>query len=201
MTPKGRDEDSLPWPMAWIRHHDRYPSGQTADGKQVGALDPMLREFREEVATTQRILERVPADKLTWRPHSKSMSLGQLALHIASVPGALARITQPDSFDVSQGNFVPPQPKDIAEIQAAFQQSVREAETCLDGMTAEAAQGNWRLMLHDKELFTKPRVSVLRSIMLNHWYHHRGQLSVYLRMLDVPVPSIYGPSADDNPFL
>jgi uncharacterized damage-inducible protein DinB len=117
------------------------------------------------------------------------------------VPGALAKITQPDAFDVSQGNFQPPQPKDKAEIQTAFEQSVREAEVYLDGMTEQAAQGNWRLMLHDKELFTQPRASVLRSIMLNHWYHHRGQLSVYLRMLDVPVPSIYGPSADENPFL
>jgi predicted dithiol-disulfide oxidoreductase (DUF899 family)/uncharacterized damage-inducible protein DinB len=201
MTPKGRDEDSLPWPMAWVRHHDRYANGTTAEGKQVGALDPMLREFREEAATTRRVLDKVPADKLTWRPHPKSMSLGQLAIHIATVPGALAKITQPDAFDVSQGNFQPPQPKDKAEIQTAFEQSVREAEAYLDGMTEQAAQGNWRLMLHDKELFTQPRASVLRSIMLNHWYHHRGQLSVYLRMLDVPVPSIYGPSADENPFL
>jgi uncharacterized damage-inducible protein DinB len=161
----------------------------------------MLREFREEAATTRRVLDKVPADKLTWRPHPKSMSLGQLAIHIASVPAALAKITQPDTFDVSQGNFQPPQPKNMAEVQSAFEQSVREAEAYLDGMTEQAAQGNWRLMLHDKELFTQPRASVLRSIMLNHWYHHRGQLSVYLRMLDVPVPSIYGPSADENPFL
>jgi uncharacterized damage-inducible protein DinB len=163
-------------------------------------LDPMLNEFREEAAITKRVLERVPADKLSWKPHTKSMSLGELAMHIATVPGNLARITQPDTFDVSQANFAPPSPKNIEEIQTAFEQSVREAEEYLKGMTEQQAQGRWRLMLGDKELFSKPRINVLRSIMLNHWYHHRGQLSVYLRLLDVPVPVIYGRSADENPF-
>ena len=161
---------------------------------------PMLSEFREEAAVTKRALDRVPADKLAWKPHLKSMSLGQLAIHIATVPGALARIMQAEAFDVSQGNFVPPQPSGIEEIHAAFEQSVREAEEYLQGMTDEKAQASWRLMLKDKEIFNRPRVSVLRSIMLNHWYHHRGQLSVYLRLLDVPVPVIYGRSADESAF-
>ena len=208
MTPKGRDEASMvPHAMAWVRHHDRYPNGKKAAGslgetdKTTPAFDPLSREFREEAAVTRRVLDRLPSDKLGWRPHPKSMSLGQLAIHIASVPGALARLVQQDGFDVSQGNFVPSQPKDVAEIQTAFEQSVRDAEAYLDGMTEQAAQGNWRLTRNDQEIFTKPRGQVLRSIMLNHWYHHRGQLSVYLRMLEVPVPSIYGPSADENPFM
>jgi uncharacterized damage-inducible protein DinB len=163
-------------------------------------LEPMLSEFRAEAATTRRVLERVPVEKLSWKPHPKSMSLGQLAMHIATVPGALARITQPDSFDVSQGNFDPPSPKSVAEIHAAFEQSVLDAEGYLQGMTDQKAQENWRLMLRGKELSSQPRIGALRSIMLNHWYHHRGQLSVYLRLLDVPVPVIYGPSADENPF-
>lgn len=163
-------------------------------------IDPMLSEFREEAVITKRILERIPADKLSWKPHAKSMSLGQLANHIATVPGRLARITQQDGFDVSQGSFDPPAPKNMQEIHAAFEQSVRDAEACLSGMTEQKAQGKWRLMFKDKEIFTKPRISVVRSIMLNHWYHHRGQLSVYLRLLDVPVPVIYGRSADENPF-
>lgn len=163
-------------------------------------LDPMLNEFREEVAITQRVLDRVPADKLTWKPHAKSMSMGQLALHIATVPGSLARITKEDSFDASQANFVPPQPENMKEVQAAFEQSVKDAEDHLKGMTEDQARGKWRLMMQDKQLFERPRVEVMRSIMLNHWYHHRGQLSVYLRMLDVPVPVIYGRSADENPF-
>jgi predicted dithiol-disulfide oxidoreductase (DUF899 family)/uncharacterized damage-inducible protein DinB len=206
MTPKGRDEDGLPYPMAWVRHHDRYGDGKMAaccageEGKEATVLDPMLSEFREEVTTTRRVLERIPADKLGWKPHPKSMTLGQLAIHIAMVPGRLAKITQAESFDASQGSFEPAQPKSVEEIHTAFDESVREVEDHLKGMTEERAQGNWRLMLKDKEIFHKPRVAVMRSIMLNHWYHHRGQLSVYLRLLDVPVPVMYGRSADENPF-
>ena len=88
----------------------------------------------------------------------------------------------------------------MEEVHAALDQSVREVEACLKGMTNQQAEGNWRLMLKEREIFNKPRISVLRSIMLNHWYHHRGQLSVYLRLLEVPVPVIYGRSADENPF-
>jgi uncharacterized damage-inducible protein DinB len=199
MTPKGRDEEGMaPHAMAWVRHHDKYAGGEPA--KTSTTIDPMLAEFREEVETTRRILGRVPADRLTWRPHPKSMSLGQLAIHIATTPGPVAALAQGDGFDVSQGNFVPPQPKNLEEIHAAFEQNVREAETQLNGMTDEKAQGSWTLKRGDKELFTKPRIGVLRTIMLNHWYHHRGQLSVYLRLLDVPVPVVYGPTADENPF-
>jgi uncharacterized damage-inducible protein DinB len=163
-------------------------------------FEPMLDEFREEAAVTKRVLERVPADKLAWKPHAKSMSLGQLAMHIATVPGSLTKITWEDEFEISQANFNPPLPKDVKEIHAAFEQSVREVEECLKRMTEQIAQGHWRLMFRGKEISSKPRIRVLRSIMLNHWYHHRGQLSVYLRLLDVPVPVIYGPSADESPF-
>ena len=173
----------------------------TATMKASTMLEPMLGEFPEEAGVTRRILERVPADKLTWRPHPKSMSLGQLAIHIATVPGGIATMVQGDGFDVSQAQFVPPQPKSAEEIHAAFEESVRTAETVLNGMTDEAAQGSWTLKRGDKELFTQPRIGVLRSIMLNHWYHHRGQLSVYLRLLDVSVPVVYGPTADENPFM
>ena len=206
MTAKGRDEGGLSYPMAWVRHHDRYGDGTVAsccageEVKKATALDSMLGEFREEAATTRRVLDRIPSDKLGWKPHPKSMTLGQLANHIAIVPGRLAKITQAESFDASQASFEPPQPKSVAEISSTFEQSVREVEDHLKGMTEERAQGSWRLMLKDKEIFRKPRVDVMRSIMLNHWYHHRGQLSVYLRMLDVPVPVIYGRSADENPF-
>ncbi len=162
-------------------------------------IQPMLNEFREEVVITKRVLDRVPGDKLSWKPHTKSMSLGQLAIHIATVPGSLAHILGADQFDVLRGNFVPTPPKDLEEIHKAFTKSVREAEEYLSGMTEEAARGPWHLMFGNREIFSRPRVEVLRSIMLNHWYHHRGQLSVYLRMLDIPVPVIYGRSADENP--
>ncbi len=164
------------------------------------ALEPTLEEFREEAATTRRILERVPADKLTWKPHPKSMSLGQLALHIAGIPGGLTKLLQMEEFDTAHANFNPPQPKNVEEIHAAHDQSVRAAEDFLAGMSDESAMANWRLLAQGKQISSQPRIVVLRSIMLNHWYHHRGQLSVYLRLLDVPVPVIYGPSADENPF-
>jgi uncharacterized damage-inducible protein DinB len=163
-------------------------------------VTPILEEFRGEVATTKRVLERVPGDKLTWKPHVKSMSLGQLAWHVATTPGGISRIAQQSGFDVAQGNFVPPQPSSKAEILQAFEQSCADAEVFLHGLTDHQAVESWRLLNKGVEVFVKPRISVIRSIMLNHWYHHRGQLSVYLRLLDVPVPIIYGRSADESPF-
>ncbi len=162
--------------------------------------EPLLNEFRQEVATTRRVLERVPEQKLTWKPHAKSMTLGQLASHIASVPGSVAKIVQQDSFDVNNGNFVPAQPKNMKEVLASLDQSVNDVEQCLLNMSDEEARENWRLLRGSQELMSLPRVGFVRSIMMNHWYHHRGQLSVYLRLLDVPLPSIYGPSADESPF-
>jgi uncharacterized damage-inducible protein DinB len=163
-------------------------------------LAPVVQEFREEAATTKRVLERVPEDKLSWRPHVKSMSLGQLAWHVATTPGGIARLVQQESFDVAKGNFVPPQPKSVDEILRAYEQSVRDTEECLRNMSDDRAKGAWRLERNGKEVSTQPRTSVIRTIMLNHWYHHRGQLSVYLRLLEVPVPVIYGRSADEDPF-
>jgi len=163
-------------------------------------MEAMLGELREEAETTKRVLERVPSDKLTWRPHAKSMSLGELAMHLASAPAGVARFIQHDEFDISQSRPQTPQPATLAEIQAAFEQSTRAAEECLKGMSEQKAMANWRLLFKGKEVFARPRTEVLRKIMFNHLYHHRGQLSVYLRLLDVPVPVIYGKSADENPF-
>jgi uncharacterized damage-inducible protein DinB len=163
-------------------------------------LDSMLAEFHEEAATTKRVLGRVPADKLGWKPHDRSMSLGQLALHIATVPAGICRITESDVFDVSQAKFAPPAPETMDEVHTALDATIRTVEGTFAGCSEDNAIANWHLMFGDKELMSMPRMQVWRSLMLNHWYHHRGQLSVYLRMLDVPVPSIYGPSADEKPF-
>ena len=208
MTPKGRDEEGMtPHAMAWVRHHDRYADGEKAGCCSGGAvkvsrtMEPVVAEYQEEVATTRRILERVPEDKLTWKPHQKSMTLGQLAWHIASIPGTVSGLAVSDGIDVSKANFAVPQPKTKQEILAAFEAGIREGDARLQGMTEEAAQGTWRMTSGDHEIFSKPRIGIVRMIMLNHWYHHRGQLSVYLRMLDVPVPVVYGPSADQNPFV
>jgi uncharacterized damage-inducible protein DinB len=166
----------------------------------MSSVDSMLEEFRGEAATTRRILDRVPAEKLGWRPHERSMSLGQLALHIATVPGGICRITEMDSFDVSQANFNPPAPETMEEVRAALDDSIHKVEGTLCECSDAHALAIWHLMAGDKEMTSMPRAQVWRSLMLNHWYHHRGQLSVYLRLLDVPVPSIYGPSADEMPF-
>ena len=163
-------------------------------------LEPMINEIQQEAVTTRVILERVPADKLSWKPHPKSMSLGQLALHIAAIPGGLSKLAQLEEFDVANANFNPPEPKDAGEILSTLDSSLKAAKEYLGGINESTAMGNWRMTSKGKEVCTIPRVAMLRSIMLNHWYHHRGQLSVYLRLLDVPVPVIYGRSADENPF-
>ena len=166
----------------------------------ISSLTAVANEFREELAITKRVLDRVPGDKLAWKPHEKSMSLGQLAWHVATVPGGLGHILQQDSFDVTQGSFVPPSPKNQEEILAAYDQSMRDGEQFLQSLTQEKASAKWHLLKKDRELFSRPRIEVVRTIMLNHWYHHRGQLSVYLRLLNVPMPVIYGRSADEDPF-
>src|SRR5713226_2060308 len=131
-------------------------------------LEPMLSEIREETFTTKRVLERVPSDKLSWRPHPKSMSLGQLALHVASIPGSLAKLAQLEEFDASQASFEPPVPGDLNEIHTALDQSVRSAEECLSGMSETAALGTWRLTLRGKELFITLHQTAGRNASLNH---------------------------------
>jgi len=163
-------------------------------------FEPMAGELQQEAATTKRVLERVPADKLAWKPHPKSMSLGQLAMHVASIPGAIAGMAKVDVFEVNPANFNQPGPKDLAEILTAFESGVKTAQEYLGDVSEASAIGNWKLKANGHEVMAMPRAAMLRTIMLNHWYHHRGQLSVYLRLLDVPVPVIYGPSADENPF-
>lgn len=163
-------------------------------------IEAMVNELSQEAAATRRLLERVPEGQLSWRPHAKSMTLGQLALHIASIPGDLSRLCQLEEFDASMANFEPPMPTSQDQILSAFETGISDATRYLRTLTTDAASSPWRLTLRGQEVFTMPRAGLLRSLLLNHWYHHRGQLSVYLRLLDVPVPVIYGRSADENPF-
>jgi len=162
-------------------------------------IDGMLQEFEQEIQTTRRVLERVPDNRLAWRPHEKARTLGELALHVAMVPGGVAElIASPSPAQAPQ--FIDPSPKSASELIPALDQSIAKAKKALGGMNDAAVTATWRMMRGDQELFAVPRVALLRSIMLNHWYHHRGQLTTYLRELSVPIPSIYGPSADENPF-
>jgi uncharacterized damage-inducible protein DinB len=161
-------------------------------------LETILKEFRAEVPATRRVLERVPGDKLGWKPHTKSRSLGELATHIAGIAGMAERIATTDEF--APGSASPLKLTTAEEIRERFEQNVRGADEALSNLSDEAANGKWRLVFQGKEIFSKPRVEALRSNVLNHLYHHRGQMSVYLRLLDVAVPAVYGPTADDNPF-
>jgi len=162
-------------------------------------IDGLLQELEQEAKTTRRVLERVPGDQLAWRPHPKARTLGELALHVAIVPGGVAELAASPS-PAQAPQFIDPSPKSAAELIPALEQSIAKARSVLSGMDDAALTATWRLMLGERELFAVPRMAMLRSIMLNHWYHHRGQLTVYLRELGVPIPSIYGPSADENPF-
>ena len=163
-------------------------------------VDSVLAELDQEAATTRRVLERVPGDKLGWKPHVKSMSLGQLALHVATIPGAVAKFLAGDGLDIGGVNFEAPAATSASELLPALDESIKTAKEVLTGLDDHKAMTTWKLTRGATELFAAPRIGVARSIMLNHWYHHRGQLSVYLRLLNIPVPSIYGPSADENPF-
>ena len=163
-------------------------------------VDPILMELDQETATTRRVLARVPDDKLGWKPHAKSMSLGQLAMHVAQIPGAIAGFVSGPSFAM---NAPPPlgEPASLAAVMSALEASVATAKEVLNSLDDTTVTSTWTLTAGDKILMSMPRLGVVRAIMLNHWYHHRGQLSVYLRELGVPLPSIYGPSADENPFM
>jgi len=167
-------------------------------GAVMRLVDSILMELEQEAQTTKRVLDRIPGDKLAWKPHPKSYSLGQLALHIASVPGSVAAAVVPDSMEVP--NFSQPEPKSRQEVLDTFSKSLESAKDTLKKMDDARLTSMWRLTKNGKVLMSVPRIGFIRSILMNHNYHHRGQLSVYLRMLDVPVPSIYGPSADENPF-
>jgi uncharacterized damage-inducible protein DinB len=162
-------------------------------------IDMLLQELEQEAQTTRRVLERVPDGHLGWKPHPKSMSLGQLALHIATVPAGVAEIAAQPGLETPPA-FEQAAAQTAAELVPALEQSVARARALLGGMDDAKAMETWTLKSGGQVLMAMPRAALLRAIMLNHWYHHRGQLSVYLRQLDVPLPSIYGPSADENPF-
>ena len=166
----------------------------------IPAAAALIAEMEIESATTRRVLARVPEEHLAWRPHPKSLSLGQLAQHVAAIPGAIARICAQDGMDAAGRSFLPDPPPSAASLLPTLEGSVTHAKEFLAGLTEEAAGAPWRLTAGEREMLTVPRISLMRSLALNHWYHHRGQLCVYLRLLDVPVPVVYGRSADENPF-
>lgn len=164
------------------------------------AVHALLKELEAETPATRRVLERIPGDSLSWRPHPKSMSAGQLAQHVAAIPGNFARAVRQDGLDLA-GRMTTYAACDSPEgALATFDESVATLRETLHSMDDETATAPWRLHVGEREIFTLPRTGVLRTMCFNHWYHHRGELVVYLRLLDIPVPVVYGRSADENPF-
>ena len=159
----------------------------------------LLAEFDMEMASTRKALERIPTDRLSWRPHEKSFPLGALAGHLAELPG-WAKSTLEASELVLRGPFERTPPESTDQILTSFDRNVAAARALLAATNDAALAEDWTLKLEERTLFTMPRTQVLRGFVLNHTIHHRGQLTVYLRLLDVPVPAIYGPTADEKGF-
>ena len=158
----------------------------------------LLAEFEIQALITRRFLERIPEDRLTWKPHEKSLTAGQLGYHLAFVPGGVIRIVKNSPVQAPEfANF--PQPASREEILKTFDESVAAVRDLLPQFDDAAMHETWRLVAGEKVVLAQPRAAFIRDVMLSHWYQHRGQLSVYLRLLNVPVPASGGPSADEPP--
>jgi uncharacterized damage-inducible protein DinB len=160
--------------------------------------ESLLREFEVQARVTRKFLERLPEDKLTWKPHEKSMSAGQLAYHIAVVPSGIVRFVQNNPAEAPE-SFHFPQPANRQEILKAFEESITVVRSLLPNFNDAAMKETWRMKAGGREVLAEPRAEFLRDVMFSHLYQHRGQFSVYLRMLDVAVPASWGPSADEPP--
>lgn len=158
--------------------------------------DALLPEFDHEMQVTRKVLARVPDGRFGWKPHDKSMTLGRLATHIAQIPGWVKETLVQDGIDMG-GDFKPTDLATRDEVLASFDKLVAVARPLIDQATDAQFMAPWTLKNKGQEVFTMPKISVVRAWVFNHTVHHRGQLSVYLRLNDVPVPSIYGPSADE----
>jgi len=163
----------------------------------------LLPEFDHEMANTRKTLERVPDGKFDWKPHEKSMPMGNLAIHLATLPGWTVQTMKQESLDLAPPGGQPfklPEAKTTKEVVEMFDRNVAEARAAIEAASDEDFMKPWSLLMTEKPIFTLPRAAVLRSFVMSHSIHHRAQLGVYLRLNDVPVPSIYGPSADEGGF-
>jgi uncharacterized damage-inducible protein DinB len=165
--------------------------------------DALLPEFDNEMKNTRKTLERVPDGRSDWKPHEKSTAMGGLATHLSNIPTWAVYTIDQDSLDLAPGGKPLPATKPAesqSELLATFDDNVAKARAAIAGASDEELFKPWSLMSNGNTILTMPKVAVLRNFVLNHLIHHRAQLGVYLRLNDIPVPSIYGPSADENPF-
>lgn len=178
-------------------------SQSTGSSSSIGSSSiatTLLPEFDQEMASTRKTLERVPEDRFAWKPHAKSFSMIELATHVANVPGWGTMTITEDSFDVAPGG-VPMKDKaasSVKELLEKLDTGVSAARAALLGASDAHLLAPWSLLGNGETYFSMPRVTVLRSFVMNHLIHHRAQLGLYLRLNDIPVPAIYGPSADDS---
>jgi uncharacterized damage-inducible protein DinB len=157
----------------------------------------IIREMEHEGAQTKRILERIPVDKFNWKPHEKSKEIGLLAIHVAQIPSWASRALASSEFDMTTMKREVPEIKTADDLVKISEDNIRKAVEDLQNASDEAMMAMWTFRRGDHVIFSLPRAAVIRSMAMNHLIHHRGQLSVYLRLLDIPVPGMYGPSADE----
>lgn len=163
----------------------------------MGFRELLLVEFDDEMKKTRKILERVPEEKFAWKPHEKSMALGRLASHTADIPGRAASIINTDTF-VRPAGFVPFIAASSRELVERFEQASAEGRAAIENLREDQLSAVWTLKLGEQTLLQLPRSTALRAVCMNHMIHHRAQLGVYLRLLGVQIPGMYGPSADDQ---
>lgn len=161
-------------------------------------IESLINEFAHETQTTRKQFERLPADKLDWRPHEKSFTAGALAAHVVECIGLGIPILSSDEFNIDPADYKPYQAASVADLLQTFDDKVADCKQAMAGSTDAALWQPWRFKVMGRLRFEKPRVDVFRDFTLSHLIHHRGQLSVYLRLLDVPVPGSYGPTADEQ---
>ena len=161
--------------------------------------DALIGELKHESSMTKKMLERVPLDKKDWKPHEKSMTLGRLATHVAEITHWASDIIHIDDFDFMKNyNFNPTNATTTEELLEIFQTNLDKAITDISSTKEEELNKNWTVRRGEQVMFSTPKKVAIRGWAFNHLFHHRGQLSVYLRLLDVPVPGMYGPSADER---
>jgi uncharacterized damage-inducible protein DinB len=161
----------------------------------------MLPEFDEEMKNTRKVLERVPTEKWNWKPQEKSGTLGWMASHVGTIPDWITMTINTEELDYAPVNgpsYTPPKIENREQLLAAFDKGTAEARAALAGVSDAEIMKDWTLLAGGQKIFAMPRVACLRGMCLNHLYHHRGQLTMYFRQLGVPVPGLYGPSADEG---
>lgn len=161
-------------------------------------VEPIVAELTHEAATTRRLLARIPDERLSWRPHARSMTLGSLAAHLVAIPALGVRVVNTTELVLDPAAFPTPEATGVEAVLAAFEANVTALKDALHTTSYRDLLKPWRLLSGTRVVLELPRVGAVRSLVLNHLIHHRGQLSVFLRLLEVPLPSIYGPTADES---